>query len=143
MKKVMILLLCLLLMMVSGCTTKKDSDVSPDGGADLTVIKQAAIDVGCEVSDDYSAGTGEKLPKVLGGFRMIYKNDAHTVEMNMLEFEYSQYAAEYATGQGDMGAKELCRTSGRFVAEYMVSGDFSTDSEVAELLDEVFESVKK
>ena len=141
MKRIIISVLCLLIILAaSGCTTKKDADVSPDNGAELAKLRQAAIDAGFEVSDDYKIGTGDKLPKVLGGFRMTRKINDFTADISILEFQYEQYAGQYATG---VTSGEFCRTGGRFNAAFIQPNDFNTESEILGSLNTIFESIGK
>jgi hypothetical protein len=138
-KALTILWTLILVLALTGCvTTKPDADTSPDSGAALALIRQTAIDEGFEVSDNYKAGTGEELPKVLDGFRMTREVNDFTLDVSVLEFEYDQYASEYATGRADSGAEETCWNSGRFVAEFMQSDDGATASDIYSWIGFVF-----
>ena len=70
---------------MSGCTAKPPATVSPDSGALLAFLKQAAADEGFAVTDGYKAGTGEKLPNVLGGFTMTRIAGDSTVSISIFK----------------------------------------------------------
>lgn len=101
---------------------------STDGGASLEAIRQAAINAGFEVRDDYS-DFGGTTP--VDGFRLVYE-DEHVYDfVDILEFESEDQAQGYPLGGVFAGDHEYIIVD-RFVAELRAGDeDFPNDLEKA------------